>query len=93
MKISKVNHMRTAVTVADITPEGILYIDPSENPDPVQNISEVYDDINNRAAGLYCILNPAREEEGKEVSSARKVINKLIKDLLRFRPTVICRLL
>ena len=83
MKISKVNHMRTAVTVADITPEGILYIDPSENPDPVQNISKVYDAINNRAARLYCILNPAREEEGKEVKSAHTVINKLIKELLR----------
>lgn len=84
MKISKVDHMKTAVITADTKEKGILYVDPSKRPDPIQDIGKVYDNLNRRAAGLYCILNPAREKEEKGISSIHKKVNSLIKKLLEF---------
>lgn len=82
MKISKVNHMRTAVTVAEKSPKGILYVHPSKSEYPKRNIKKVYDERNDQAAKLYGILNPARKTEKKEVKSVHTAINKLIKQLL-----------
>lgn len=84
MKISKVDHMKTAVITADTKEKGILYVDPSKRPDPIQDIGKVYDNLNRRAAGLYCILNPIREKEEKGISSIHKKVNSLIKKLLEF---------
>ena len=84
MKISKVNHMKTAVSVRDGAQEAILYADPSKGNDPIQDMKKVYEDLSANAAKLYSILNPAREKEEKRISSLHTKVNALIKELLKY---------
>lgn len=84
MKVSKVNHMNTAVSVQGITPKGIMYVDPSKSDAAIQDIETVYEKRNKKAEGQYCILNPASEKEEKRVSRIRTTVKKLIKKLLEF---------
>lgn len=83
MKISKVDHTRTAVTASNIDHKGILYDNPAKDSDPVVDIGKKYDDLSKRAEGLYSIFNPAKSKEDKSVESFRKKVNRLFKELLK----------
>ena len=81
MKLSKVDHTRFAVTAKDSDNKGILYDNPRKQRNPIRNLERQYDSLSRRAEGLYCILNPAKGKEPKELRFFRNSVNKLIKDM------------
>ena len=61
MKISKVNHIKTAVSVNGDSQKGILYADPALKGKSVQNIREHIERRSDAAKRLYNIFNQPKE--------------------------------
>ena len=92
MKISKVNHIRAAVSVNKRCAKGILYPYPLQKKKgipvrpPVSKFDDHFDEINENAKRLYGILSPEKKGKnyGRVPEELRSKINEFIKKLVRF---------
>ena len=81
MKISKVDHARTAVTATNKDHKGIMYDNPARSNNPLLDIGDKYDYLSKRAEKLYSIFNPTKNKEEGCVRSFRIIVNSLFKRL------------
>ncbi len=77
MKISKVNHIKTAVSNKGNIQKGILYIDPARIGRCVQNTRDHINNRSNDARRLYSIFNQPKEIREK---NKRRAVQKIIRD-------------
>ena len=79
MKISKVDHTRTAVGVKDNKgPEGIIYVDPSSKSvfDPTERVKDRIKKANN----LYSVFGPVDKKDSKQKNNVADTFNAVIRN-------------
>ena len=77
MKISKVNHIKTAVSINGNLQKGILYIDPARIGMCVQNTRNHINSRSNDARRLYSVFNQPKEIREK---NKRRAVQKIIRE-------------
>lgn len=89
MKISKVNHVRTATKVNNNQGEGIIYVNPSKQGNAEKDLEKHIESLNRKAQGLYSPLN--QYKSSKKIKrgefdidrEAHKRFSNLIKEIIK----------
>ena len=87
MKISKVNHIKTAVSTTGGIQKGILYIDPAREGKSIQNVRDHVSRRNEDAKRLYSVFNKpgelTKKDENDESSKAEEEKLNIIRSIVR----------